>query len=65
MLHFSWYIKIIMTCRTCEMSQNLILSFKTMYLMPEDGQYVRNMYHALTRVTKLVVVDGSTYVSQI
>jgi len=54
-----------MTCRTCEMSQNLILSFKTMYLMPEDGQYVRNMYHALTRVTKLVVVDGSTYFSQI
>jgi hypothetical protein len=29
-----------------------------MYLMPEDGQYDRNVYHVLTVLIKLVVVDG-------
>jgi hypothetical protein len=29
--------------------------------MPEDGQYYCNMYLVLTRLLKLVVVDGSMY----
>jgi len=29
-----------------------------MYLMPEDGQYDRNMKHVLTRLVKFDVNDG-------
>jgi hypothetical protein len=29
-----------------------------MWLMPEDGQNDRNMWHVLTGLMKLIVVDG-------
>jgi hypothetical protein len=33
-----------------------------MYLIPEDGQYSRNMQHVLNELIKVVVVDCNTYV---
>lgn len=33
------------------------------YVMPEDGQYDRNMYHALTNLIKFVMADGNSYVN--
>ena len=34
-----------------------------MYLMPEDGQYDRNMWHDLMGLIKFVVVDGNVCVN--
>ena len=31
--------------------------------MPEDDQYNQNLYQALTRLIKFVVVDGNAYIS--
>jgi hypothetical protein len=41
---------------------HFILSFKVMYLMPEDGQCDRIILDVLTGVIKFVVVDVSIYV---
>jgi hypothetical protein len=42
---------------------HFILSFKIMDIRPEDSQCEWNMQHVLTRLTKFVVVEGSTHVS--
>lgn len=34
-----------------------------MYLMPQDGQYDRNMWPVMTRLLTFVVAGGSKYVS--
>ena len=39
-----------------------ILSFKIVYVMPENGLYYRILLDVLTRLIKFVVVDGSIYV---
>jgi len=39
------------------------LSFKIMYLMPEDGQYDRNMWRVLMGLIKYVVVGGNVCVN--
>jgi hypothetical protein len=39
------------------------LSFKIMYLIPEDGLYDQNMWHVLMGLIKFVVVDSNVCVS--
>ena len=41
----------------------LLWVLNIMYLMPEDGQYHRNIQHVLTGLIIFVLVDGNTNVS--